>query len=93
MFDDVLAYDEVGALNISKDDIVNLFVNPNTSKKVDRTKPKLSIKWCTNEAMHVKFLDCWWMVFDKPLDNNLDVSFYFIRKLYAEFLLGLKVNY
>ena len=33
------------------------------------------------------------MVFDKPPNNNLDVPFYFIKKLYAEFLLGHHVNY
>ena len=55
MFDDVLNYDEVYALNITKDDIVNLFVIPKIGKKVERTKPKLSIKWCTNEAMRANF--------------------------------------
>ena len=81
------------ALNITKDDIVNLFVDPKLSKLVEHTKPKLSIKWCTNEAMRVNFWDHWWLVFEKPPHNNLEVPFYFIRKLYAKFILGLKVNY
>ena len=41
IYDDGLDYDEVLALSISKDDIVNLFVDPKTSKKVDHKKPKL----------------------------------------------------
>ena len=32
-------------------------------------------------------------VFDKPPHSILEVSFYFIRKLYAKFLLGLTMNY
>ena len=43
--------------------------------------------------MRVKFWDCWWIIFDKPPHNNLEVPFYFLRKLYVEFVLGLKVNY
>ena len=43
--------------------------------------------------MHVNFWDHWWMVFDIPPHNNLEVSFYFIKKLYAKFVLHLKVNY
>ena len=35
MSDDGLDYDEVAAVNISKDDMVNLFVDPKTSKIVD----------------------------------------------------------
>ena len=86
MFDDGLDYDEVASLNITKDDIVNLFVDPKKGEIVECTKPKLSIKWCTNKAMRVKFWDHWWMVFDKPLHSNLEVSFYFIKKLYVEFV-------
>ena len=41
MFDDVLDYDEVAALNISKDDLVDLFVNPKTGLQVNCKKPKL----------------------------------------------------
>ena len=88
-----LDYDEVATLNITKDDIVILFVDPKISKKLEQTKPKLSIKWCANGAMHLNFWDFWWMVFDKPPHNNLEVPFYFIRKLYEKFVLGLKVNY
>ena len=33
------------------------------------------------------------MVFDIPPHSNLEVPFYFLRKLYAEFVLKLKVNY
>jgi hypothetical protein len=33
------------------------------------------------------------MVFDKPPYNNRDVPLYFLHKLWAEFILGLHVNY
>ena len=33
------------------------------------------------------------MVFDKPPCNNREVPQYFLRKLWAEFELGLHVNY
>ena len=45
MFDDGLDYDEVATLDISKDDLVGLFVNPKTSSLFDCKKTKLSIKW------------------------------------------------
>ena len=38
-------------------------------------------------------MDRWFMVFDKELDNNMEVPLYFLRKLWAEFVLGLHVNY
>lgn len=76
-----------------KDDIATLFVNPHTKQPIDVKKKKLSIKWCTNDDMVNNFWDHWWMVFDKPPNNNLDVPFYFIKKLYVGFLLGKHVNY
>lgn len=93
MFDDELDYDEVVAINISIDDLVGLFVNQKIGLPVNRKKPKLSIKWCTNDTIRAKFWDCWWMVFDIPPHRNLEVPFYFLRKLYAKFVLKLKVNY
>ena len=33
------------------------------------------------------------MVFDIPAHGNLDIPFYFLKKLYAKFVLKLKVNY
>ena len=93
MFDDGLDYDEVTTLNITEDDIVSLFADPKIGKPVEGTKPKLSIKWCTNEAMCVNFRDRWWMVFGKSPHSNLEVPFYFIKKLYAKFVFHLKVNY
>ena len=93
MFDDGLHYDEVVALNISKDDLVGLFVNLKTSLLVNHKKPKLLIKWCTNDTIHANFRDHWWMIFDIPPHSNLEVTFYFLIKLYVEFVLGLNMNY
>ena len=93
MFDDGLDYDEVAALNISKDDLVSLFANPKIGLQVDHKKSKLSIKWYTNDTIRANFWDRWWMVFDIPPRGNLVIPFYFLRKLYVEFVLKLKVNY
>ena len=49
MFDDGLDYDEVVALNITKEDLASLFANPKMGLPVDPKKSKLSIKWCTND--------------------------------------------
>ena len=38
-------------------------------------------------------MDRWFMVFDKEPNNNMEVSLYFLWKLWAEFVLGLHVNY
>ena len=38
-------------------------------------------------------MDRWFMVFDKAPNNNMEVPLYFLRKLWAEFVLGLHVNY
>ena len=92
-FDDGLDHDGIVALNISKEDIAALFVDPKIGIPVDPKNPKLSIKWCTNEAMRTNFWDRWWMVFDKPPHSNLEVPFYFIKKFYVEFVLGHHVDY
>ena len=33
------------------------------------------------------------MVFDEDPHGNRDIAFYFLKKLYAEFILGKHVNY
>ena len=83
MFDDGLDYDEVVALNITKEDLASLSTNPKMGIPVDPKKSKLSIKWCTNDVIRANFWDHWWMVFDIPPYRNLKVPFYFLRKLYA----------
>ena len=38
-------------------------------------------------------MDRWYMVFYEYPHGNRDIPFYFLRKLYAEFILGKDVNY
>ena len=38
-------------------------------------------------------MDRWFMVFDKELDNNMEVPLYFLWKVWEEVMLGLHVNY
>ena len=60
MFDDGLDYDEVAALNLTKEDLARLFANPKMGILVNPKKSKLSIKWCTNDVIHANFWDRWW---------------------------------
>ena len=38
-------------------------------------------------------MDRWYMVFDEDPHGNKDMPLYFLRKLYAEFILWKHVNY
>ena len=38
-------------------------------------------------------MDHWYMVFDEDPHGNRDIPFYFLRNLYAKFILGKHVNY
>ena len=38
-------------------------------------------------------MDRWYMAFDEYPHGKRDIPFYFLRKLYAEFILGKHVNY
>ena len=38
-------------------------------------------------------MDRWFMVLEKAPNNNMEVPLYFLWKLWAEFMLGLHVNY
>ena len=39
------------------------------------------------------WMDHWYMVFDEDPHGNNDIPFYFLRKLYAKFILGKHMNY
>jgi hypothetical protein len=34
-------------------------------------------------------MDRWYMVFDKPPCNNMEMPLYFLRKLWVDFIMGL----
>ena len=38
-------------------------------------------------------MGCWYVVFDEDPHGNRRIPFYFLRKLYAKFILGKHVNY
>ena len=38
-------------------------------------------------------MDCWYMVFDEDPHGNINISFYFSRKINADFTLGKDVDY
>ena len=70
-FDDSFNYDELVALNISKQNLTRLFANPKIHNEVDPKKHKFSIKLCTNEVIKTHFFNFWWMTFDIPPHNYL----------------------
>ncbi|XP_059065229.1 uncharacterized protein LOC131031138 [Cryptomeria japonica] len=54
---------------------------------------RISIRWCVHLEMARYFWDRWWMVFDYPPHRNYEVPFYFLKKLYCEFVMNQKPNY
>jgi hypothetical protein len=49
--------------------------------------------WCIYQPWRDHWMDRWFMVFDKAPNNNMEVPLYFLRKLWAELVIGLHVNY
>ena len=49
--------------------------------------------WCIYQLWRDHWMDCWFMVFDKAPNNNMEVPWYVLQKLWVEVVLGLHVNY
>ena len=92
-YSDELSYREVHNLKISKGNFKSYFVNPKMGEEINERKPHISIRWCTHPRISTHFWEWWWMVFDHPPHANHEVPMYFLKKLWAEFELGLKSNY
>ena len=56
-------------------------------------KPHISIEWCICQPIRDPWMDIWYMVFDISSHNNIEVPLYFLRKLYAEFVMGKHVKH
>jgi hypothetical protein len=80
-------------LQISKQDLMTLFIDPKTSLHPPMKKKCICMDWCTYQPFIDHWMDRWFMVFDKPPCNNKEVPLYFLRKLWVEFVLGHHVNY
>jgi hypothetical protein len=83
----------VRELDISKLQILSIFRDPINGKELPLNKKHISIIWCIHPQISQNWMDRWYMVFDKPPCNNREVPLYFMRKLWAKFIMGKNVNY
>ena len=87
---DGLSYSAIKKLKITKEHIFSLFRDPHMRVQIGA---HISIEWCTYQPFVDNWMDRWYMVFDMPPHNNREIPLYFLRKMYAEFVLGKHVNY
>ena len=80
-------------LGISKQQILSIFRDPRNGQELPVIKKHISIDWCIHSHISQKWIDRWYMVFDKPPCDNMDVPLYFLRKLWVDFILGKHFNY
>lgn len=90
---DGISYNEVKRLRITKEQIFSLFRDPRMGEISDVRKAHIPIEWCTYQPFIDNWMDRWYMVFDHSPHNNREMPLYFLRKMYAEFVLGKHVNY
>jgi hypothetical protein len=93
LYNSRLDRNQVRDLNISKQNLMSLFIDPRTRVKPHVKKKCICMDWCIHPQFFDNSMDSWFMVFDKPPCNNMEVPLYFLRKLWAEFILGHHVNY
>ena len=88
-----LSYKYVKKLKITKDQLFSLFWDPSTGLVHPPSQPHISIDWCIEPNIKSNWMGHCYMVFDEYPHGNRDTPFYFLRKLYAKFILGKHVNY
>ena len=88
-----ISYKDVKNLKITKDMLFSLFRDPSNGMTPHVSKPHVSIDWCIELRIKANWMDRWYTVFDEDPHGNIDIPLYFLRKLYAEFILGKHVNY
>ena len=91
--EDGLDYVAIKKLKITKQKIFALFRDPRTREIPNANWPHISFEWCIYQPFINNWMDIWSMVFDSPPHNNREMPLYFLRKLYAEFVLHKHVNY
>ena len=90
---DGLSYNDMKKLKITKAQLYSHFRVPGTNDILDISRPHILIEWCIYQPIRDHWMDIWYMVFDISTHNNMEVPLYFLRKLYAEFVMGKHVNY
>jgi len=84
---------QVRDLNITKKDLMSLFIDPRTKLQPPMSKRHICMDWCNRQQFKDNWMNRRFMVFDKPPCNNREVPLYFLRKLREEFILGHHVNF
>jgi hypothetical protein len=83
---------QVRDVNILKQGLMILFIDARIGLQPLVTNRHISMDWCTFQPFLYNWMDKWFMVFEKPPYNNMEVPLYFLRKLWAKFCLGHHVN-
>ena len=83
---------QVKELGISKQQILSIFRDPRNGQELPLTKKHISIDWCIHPQISQNWMDRWYMVFDKPPCNNMEMPLYFLRKLWVDFIMRNHVN-
>jgi len=84
---------QVRDLNISKQDLMSLFIDPRYGVQPTFNKKHICMDWCIHLQFLDNLMDRWLIVFDKPPCNIEEVPLYLLRKLWEKFILGHHVNY
>ena len=88
-----LSYKDIENLKITKDQLFSLFWDPSTRLVLPANQAPISIDWCREPNIKANWMDRCYMVFDEDPHGNRDIPFYFLRKLYVEFIPGKPINY
>ena len=88
-----ISKEDIKNLNITKAQPWRKFTDTRIGQPPDVRKRQVCMDWCNYQPWRENWRKKWFMVFDKPPCNNVEVPRYFLRKLWAEFVLGFHVNY
>jgi hypothetical protein len=74
---------QVRELNITKQELMSLFIESRTGLQPPFTKRNICMDWCIHQKFKDNWMDRCFMMFDKNPWNNREVPLYFLRKLWA----------
>ena len=81
-----ISKEDIKNLNITKSQLWSKFTNPRTGQRPDVRERRVCMDWCNYQPWRENWRKRWFMVFDKPPCNNVEVPQYFLRKLWADFV-------
>ena len=92
-YDTGMSKEDIKYLNITKSQLWRKFIDTRTGQPPDVRKRRVCMDWCNYQPWRENWRKRWFMVFDKPPCNNVEVPQYFLRNLWVEFVLGFHVKY